>query len=151
MVKVKRNAVTINTRCTGSRAPCSDILFIHGLYTNMAFWHPTLLRELGEQSRLLMYDQRGHGYSDMPASGYTLTELAHDAAAVLDAYEAGPQTDIVAHSFGSAVAIQLARLYPDRIRSIVLLDARLRLFQPVMKLRDWPDFVSWRAPAFVML
>jgi pimeloyl-ACP methyl ester carboxylesterase len=110
----------------------------------MAFWHPALIQELAAERFLLMYDQRGHGRSDMPASGYTSSELARDATAVLDAYGA-EQTDVVARSFGSTVALQLARLFPARVRSLVLLDARLRLFQPVLKLGEWPDFERWRA------
>jgi pimeloyl-ACP methyl ester carboxylesterase len=31
------------------------------------------------------------------------------------------------------------------VRSIVLLDARLRMFQPELKLHEWPDFERWKA------
>lgn len=144
MDKVIRDSVTLNARSTGVNAPEREILLIHGLNANMAFWHPVLTRELGARRFVVMYDQRGHGRSDMPPSGYTSTELAHDAAAVLDTYGVR-QADVIAHSFGSAVALQLARLFPHRVRSIVLLDARLPLLQPALKLGDWPDFERWRA------
>lgn len=144
MDKVKRGSVTLSTRSIGARAAGREVLLIHGLNANMAFWHPVLTRELAARRFVVMYDQRGHGHSDMPPSGYTPGELAHDAAAVLDAYGV-EQADVVAHSFGSTVALQLARLFPDRVRSLVLLDARLRLFQPVLKLGEWPDFERWKA------
>jgi pimeloyl-ACP methyl ester carboxylesterase len=143
MDKVTRTSVTLNARTVGARAADRELLLIHGLNANMAFWHPALVRELAAGRFLLMYDQRGHGRSDMPSSGYTSSELARDAAAVLDAYGV-EGADVVAHSFGSTVALQLARLFPTRVRSLVLLDARLRLFQPVLKLGDWPDFERWR-------
>jgi pimeloyl-ACP methyl ester carboxylesterase len=144
MDKVIRDSVTLNARSTGVSAPGREILLIHGLNANMAFWHPALTRELGARRFVVMYDQRGHGRSDMPPSGYTSTELAYDAAAVLDTYGVR-QADVIAHSFGSTVALQLARLFPHRVRSIVLLDARLRLLQPALKLGEWPDFERWRA------
>src|SRR5688572_19070877 len=144
MDKVSRGSVTLSARSIGSRETGSEVLLIHGLKANMAFWHPVLTQDLAARHFLVMYDQRGHGLSDLPASGYTPGELAHDAAAVLDAYGVN-QADIVAHSFGSTVALQIARLFPHRVRSLTLLDARLRLFQPTLELAAWPDFERWRA------
>jgi pimeloyl-ACP methyl ester carboxylesterase len=144
MDSVRRGPVTLSARSCGERADGRELLLIHGLNANMAFWHPLLVRELAADRFLVMYDQRGHGRSDMPPSGYTSTELALDAAAVLDAYGV-EQADVVAHSLGSGAALQLARLFPDRVRSLTLLDARLRAFQAVLKLGDWPEFERWRA------
>jgi pimeloyl-ACP methyl ester carboxylesterase len=144
MDKIIRDGVTLSARSTGALTSGRELLLIHGLNANMAFWHPILLRELGAGHRLIMSDQRGHGRSDMPAVGYTPIDLARDAAAVLDGY--GVRTaDIVAHSFGAAIALQVARLFPTRVRSLVLLDPRLRVFQPELKLADWPDFQRWKA------
>jgi pimeloyl-ACP methyl ester carboxylesterase len=50
----------------------------------------------------------------------------------------------VAHSFGAAVALQLMRLHPERVRSLVLLDGRARLLQPELRLRDWHQFERWQ-------
>ena len=144
MGKVTRDSITLNARSVGEPAPGRELLLLHGLNANMAFWHPLLIRELGARRFLLMHDQRGHGRSDMPPSGYTSSELARDAVAVMDAHGVA-RADVAAHSFGSTVALQLARLFPDRVRSVVLLDARLRVLQPVLKLGDWPDFDRWKA------
>ena len=119
-------------------------LLIHGLNTNIAFWHPALVRALGDSRRLLMYDQRGHGYSDMPATGYTCSALAEDALAILDAFDVAT-VDVIAHSFGAGVALKLAQLHPDRVRSLVILDGRLRCFQPDVKIGDWSQFSRWAA------
>jgi pimeloyl-ACP methyl ester carboxylesterase len=144
MDKVTRDSVTLSARSVESQAPDGGLLLVHGLNANMAFWHPVLVRKLAARRVVVMYDQRGHGRSDMPPSGYTSSELARDAAVVLDAYGMD-RADVVAHSFGCTVALQLARLCPKRVRSLVLLDARLRMFQPVLKLADWPDFERWKA------
>jgi pimeloyl-ACP methyl ester carboxylesterase len=108
----------------------------------MAFWHPLLLRHLGAQRRLLLYDQRGHGYSNMPSSGYTSLDMAEDARAILDAHDFDV-VDVMAHSFGAGVALQLARIYPARVNSLTILDGRIRAIQALVRLRDWVHFPRW--------
>lgn len=145
IASVTRNGVTLTCRATGAGAGGGGLLLIHGLNANMAFWHPLLVRSFSANRRLLMYDQRGHGNSDTPANGYTLTELAADALAILDAHDM-PAADVVAHSFGTGVALQLARLWPDRVRSIAVLDGRIRSVQGEVRLRDWSHFARWVEP-----
>lgn len=139
---VTRAGISLSCRATGPAGTDCGALFIHGLNTNMAFWHPQIVRHVAAERRVVLYDQRGHGASDLPPSGYTLDELAADAAAVLDAHELAA-ADVVAHSFGSGVALQLARLYPERVRSLTILDGRLRAIQGEVRLRDWSFFATW--------
>jgi pimeloyl-ACP methyl ester carboxylesterase len=142
MRTVVNGGVKLNVREAGE-AHGAPVLFIHGLNTNLAFWHEDLLARLAGGRRLLLADLRGHGYSDLAPSGYTSASLAGDALAILDAH--GVETaDVVAHSFGTTVALQLARLHPARVRSLVLLDGRTRLFQADLKLGDWVQFEKWR-------
>jgi pimeloyl-ACP methyl ester carboxylesterase len=135
--------VKFSTRVTGQTPDHGTCLLIHGLNTNMAFWHPLLVRGLGNERQLVMFDLRGHGYTDLTQRGYTTASLAEDARGILDAYGAG-MVDVVAHSFGAGVALQLARLHPERVRSIVILDGRLHLLQPELRLGDWVLFDRWR-------
>jgi pimeloyl-ACP methyl ester carboxylesterase len=139
---VLSGGVRLNVREAG-QAHGTPVLFIHGLNTNLAFWHEDLLARLGAGRRLLLYDMRGHGYSDLPPAGYTSAALAADAIAILDAHGVDA-ADIVAHSFGTTVALQAARLHPERVRSLVLLDGRTRLFQADLKLGEWGQFEKWR-------
>ncbi len=141
---VHRDNVKLTGRIAGDEvAPCTGLL-IHGLNTNIAFWHPALVRALGNSHRLLMYDQRGHGYSDMPPTGYSCAELAQDALAILDSHQVAT-ADVIAHSFGSGVALKLAQLFPDRVRSLTILDGRVRCFQPDVRIGDWSHFPRWSA------
>jgi len=139
---VTREGIKLSCRATGPTESTRAVLLIHGLNTNMAFWHPLLVRQLSADRQLILYDQRGHGASDLPESGYTLADLAEDARAVLDAHGV-ESADIVAHSFGSGVAMQLARTYPQRVRSLTILDGRLRSLQGEVRLRDWTFFGKW--------
>jgi pimeloyl-ACP methyl ester carboxylesterase len=144
IIAIQNGGVKLSCRTAGDESSRGTALLIHGLNTNIAFWHPALVRALGDSHRLLMYDQRGHGYSDTPATGYTCTSLARDALAVLDACNV-TAADIVAHSFGAGVALKLAQLYPERVRSLVILDGRLRCFQPDVRVGEWSQFSRWAA------
>jgi pimeloyl-ACP methyl ester carboxylesterase len=136
--------VTLSCRTVDCDAPqAPPALLVHGVNANMAFWHPHLVQRLRAVRRLEMYDLRGHGYSDMPASGYTSRDLAEDARGVLDA-RGIESADLLAHSFGAAAALQLARLHPERVRSLVLLDARVFALQSALRLKDWSGFERWR-------
>lgn len=144
MICVLHDRVKISCRAAGLPDGIETALFIHGLNASMSFWHLLLLRQLGLQRRLIMYDQRGHGYSDLTPSGYTSADLAADAVAVLDCHEV-ERADIVAHSFGATVALQLARLYPERVRGIVVLDGHVRALQRDLRLREWNYFERWQS------
>jgi pimeloyl-ACP methyl ester carboxylesterase len=143
MRRLQIRDVRLNCRVVEADCPAVPALFLHGLNANMAFWHPRLLTHLRQDRRLILQDLRGHGYSEMPPSGYTPANLADDAAAILDACMAD-RAEIVAHSFGSNIALQLLRRHPDRVRSVTLLDARTRLLQPRLRLGDWCLFERWR-------
>jgi pimeloyl-ACP methyl ester carboxylesterase len=139
---VSNHGVKISCRSTAPVESGRAALFIHGLNTNLAFWHPLVVRQLAANRFVLCYDQRGHGGSDMPETGYTIDDLVGDALAVLDAHVVGA-ADVIAHSFGAGIALQLARKHPDRVRTITLLDGRLRSIQGVVRLGDWEHYPRW--------
>jgi pimeloyl-ACP methyl ester carboxylesterase len=76
---------------------------------------------LAERFRVIIFDPRGSGRSDVPASpdGITMATYADDAVAVIDA--AGESSaHVFGTSFGGMVAINLALIHPDRVRRLVL-------------------------------
>lgn len=142
MPTADNNGVVISYRTAGDDSVGTSALLIHGLGANMAYWHPLLVKRLGQLNRLVMFDLRGHGYSSQPARRYNSADMASDALAVLDNL-AIADCELVAHSFGVAVALQLLRMAPDRFHSLVVLDGRVRLLQPVQRLKDWQHFAKW--------
>jgi lipase len=95
------------------------LLALHGLTGHGGRW-----RRLAESRlpayRVLAPDLRGHGRST-PLPPWTLEQHAADLLAVIDGYglDAVP---VLAHSFGAAVALHLARLAPGRLSRLLLLD-----------------------------
>lgn len=69
--------------------------------------------------RVVAIDQRGHGRSDKPLSGYDITQLSDDLLAVLDALSIKTCT-LVGWSFGGQVAFRTAAVAPTRVQRLVL-------------------------------
>ena len=120
------------------------MVFIHGMAASHGFWHLNVLLPLARRFRVTLYDQRGHGSSSLPPSGYTTAELAEDLRQLLDALEV-PRAHLVGHSLGGAVALHLAAQHPDRVASLVVADTRVRALQPVQRPSDWPHWGSVKA------
>jgi 3-oxoadipate enol-lactonase len=62
------------------------LLLSNSLGTTHAMWEPQLAA-LTEHFRVLRYDRRGHGRSDVPPGPYTIAELAADVIELLDSLE----------------------------------------------------------------
>lgn len=94
-------------------------LFIPGILSNRIVWGPVTRRLTGIQS--IVVDNRDSGQSSLAASPYSIRDLAHDAFAVLD--HAGiPSAHIAGHSMGGAIAMEMALIHPDRVRSLTLVN-----------------------------
>lgn len=116
------------------------LLLVHAWAESLGAFDP-MVQRLPDDLRVLGFDQRGHGASDKPATGYLLPSLADDCAAFLDAREVS-SAYVVGSSSGGYVAQQLAVSHPDRVRGLVLVGAPLSLegapsfLDEVLALRD---------------
>jgi pimeloyl-ACP methyl ester carboxylesterase len=99
----------------GEGAP---LLLVHGLGYTRQGWGPQ--RELlVRRYRVLSYDNRGIGESEIPPGPYTVAELAGDAAQVLDE-AAVERAHVLGASLGGMVAQLLAAEQPERVDRLVL-------------------------------
>jgi pimeloyl-ACP methyl ester carboxylesterase len=91
---------------------------MHGLGYTREGWGP--LRELlAQRYRVLSYDNRGIGESEIPPGPYTVEELARDAGQVLDEAGVG-RAHVVGASLGGFAAQALAADRPERVHRLVL-------------------------------
>ena len=72
--------------------------------------------------RVLGLTRRGQGQSDKPPGGYDTDSLAEDIRLFLDALGID-RTILVGHSHAGGEMARFAGLYPDRVRSLIYLDA----------------------------
>jgi 3-oxoadipate enol-lactonase len=94
------------------------VVLIHGLGYDRLGWGP-LPDRLAENFRVVVFDNRGVGESDVPEGPYAVAQLAADVAAVLDA--AGFESaHVFGVSLGGYVALEFALTYPERLRKLVL-------------------------------
>jgi pimeloyl-ACP methyl ester carboxylesterase len=117
-------------------APREDLIMVHGLATNMAFWYLPYAPVFARRFRVTLFDMRGFGRSEMPPGGYSPQNLALDLAALMD-HLGIRSAHLVAHSFGGVVALNLACRYPRRVRSLVLADAHISAVRHSGPEREW--------------
>ncbi|WP_028009522.1 alpha/beta fold hydrolase [Solimonas flava] len=112
-----------------------DLVLVHGLATNRAFWYGGVASGLRDRFRVTLFDLPGHGYSAMPPQGYSATALGHGIVELMD--QAGiERAALVGHSFGGACALEAAVAAPRRFSHLGLLDTRVNRLQPEMRLHD---------------
>lgn len=119
------------------------VVFAHGLlFDRRIFEHQ--VEALKDRYRVIVYDSRGHGESEVTRGGYDMDTLAEDAAGLIEALDAGP-CHFAGLSMGGFVALRLASRWPELVRSLVLLDTsadpeprenlpRYRLLQGIARL-----------------
>jgi len=113
--------------CTGVRLHYAEqgdrsgpvVLMLHG-FTDSWFSYSRVLKAMDPKYHVYVLDQRGHGESDQPPSGYTPREMADDVIAFMNATGINEAT-IVGHSMGSFVAQHVAALEPQRVKKLVLI------------------------------
>jgi len=140
MQKIEVNGVNIHYEIAGTGAP---LVLIHGLMGSLSDLRLSIVPKLVDCFRVLTFDLRGHGESDMPPAGYTAADVAGDVVGLLDSQEI-ERAHIVGHSFGGAVALSVAAARPDRVVRLTVSDTVVRAFQPVLRVKDWVGWPLWR-------
>ncbi|HEV2886679.1 MAG TPA: alpha/beta fold hydrolase [Jatrophihabitans sp.] len=98
------------------------VLLIHGMVSDSTTFSRAAEQLAERGHRVLAPDLLGHGDSDKPADCYRLEDFADSLVALLTELDARAVT-VVGHSFGGAVAMQLAYDHPDLVRRLVLVSA----------------------------
>ena len=94
------------------------LVFVHGVLGSHRVW-ADLAADLAEEYTVVVPDLFGHGASATHRGDYSLG--AH-AAAVRDLVQACglDRVTIIGHSLGGGIALQFSYLFPERVRSLVL-------------------------------
>ena len=101
---------------TGTTEP---VLAVHGISSHRRLWD--WLRAESPGLSLVAPDLRGRGDSVDVTGPSSLAQHVEDLVAVLDA-QGLDRVHVVGMSMGGFVAVELAHLHPDRVRSLVLVD-----------------------------
>jgi len=98
------------------------VVLLHGFPFNRTLWREQVAT-LKERYRIITPDLRGHGETTATREPATMEEMAGDVAALLD--ELGIARVVLGGlSMGGYVALAFTRLFPERVRALILADTR---------------------------
>jgi poly(3-hydroxyalkanoate) depolymerase len=101
----------------GRRGHGRPLLLITGIGAHLDMWAP-FARLFGDRE-LIAFDPPGAGLSQRPRLPLRMRGLADVTRELLDALRL-ERVDVLGYSFGGAIAQELARRAPDRVRRLVL-------------------------------
>lgn len=95
-------------------------VFLHGLMGSGQNWR-RIVSGLGADQEILTFDQRGHGRSMKPLTGYAAEDYAEDLYLIVQ--ELGWEKFIlVGHSMGGRNALMFAHMFPEKLLKLVISD-----------------------------
>jgi pimeloyl-ACP methyl ester carboxylesterase len=136
---VRRGSLRFAVRTFGRRG--RHVVLIHGLASTQHIWDLVIPR-LERRLRVVTYDQRGHGESSKPSTGYDFASVCADLGAVLRAVKT-KRPVLVGHSYGANVAVDYAARHPRDVAGIVCVDGGMGSISEIM---SWKDAKQMLAP-----
>ena len=95
------------------------VLFIHGHPFDKSMWEPQVRALAGRGYRTLVPDLRGYGRTTVVPGVTSMDSFARDLAALLDHVKIDV-VNVVGLSMGGQIALEMYRLFPDRVDSLTL-------------------------------
>ena len=103
---------------TGSGAP--PLVFVHGFACSSDDWG-LQIKDLNSRFEIVACDLRGHGHTPGRPQECTIENFGGDVAALLSLLDL-ERSFLVGHSMGCRVVLEAARVAPERVGGLVLID-----------------------------
>ena len=134
MSKASVNGINIHYEVHGKEgAPWT--VWSHSLACSTRMWDPQVAA-FKDKYRMLVYDMRGHGASDAPATPYTLDMLADDVLGLMK-HVGVPRARFIGLSIGGMIGQTLALRNTGLFDKMVLADTTHA--QPPEALKQWEE------------
>ncbi|MER5760240.1 alpha/beta hydrolase [Streptomyces sp. NPDC002082] len=104
------------------------VVFLHGLVVDnlSSFYCPLAVPVARAGHEVVLYDLRGHGRTERPATGYDSRTAVRDLFALLGALGLGRRpVHLVGNSYGGTLALHAALARPDLVAGLTLLEPPL--------------------------
>ena len=115
---ISTNGINLHYRDWGG--PGRQVVLLHGLASSCHIWD-LVAPQLAEDFAVIAVDQRGHGLSDKPDTGYDFASVSRDLLGVIKA-RGLDRPLIVGHSWGADVALEFSVANPDAVGGICFVD-----------------------------
>lgn len=118
-------------------------VLVHGLASNARLWDGVArhLAELGHQ--VVTVDQRGHGRSSKPDTGYDFASITDDLAALIDQLNLAAPV-LAGQSWGGNVVVEFAARFPGRASAIAAIDGGV--IELARQFPEWEACATTLAP-----
>ena len=114
---------------------------VHGLASSQHIWDLVIPR-LERRFRITTIDQRGHGESSKPTTGYDFRSVSADLRRVIETIGA-KRAVLVGHSYGANVCLETAARYPKLAAGVMCVDGGMGSMSEVM---TWKEAREMLAP-----
>ena len=114
---IKAGNCKLYVRDQGGGTP---LVLCHSLFCDSTLFN-SMVSHLTGSYRIITTDARAHGKSTVPEKGFSIKDIATDYLAVMDELSV-EEAHFVGISMGGMVALNIALLAPDRVKSLVLMD-----------------------------
>ena len=108
--------VTLAYRTYGSGEP---LVLVNGLASAMDTWNPPVLDALARHFRVIVFDNRGTGYSGASGEPFSVPLFAKDTAGLMVALGIA-RAHVLGFSMGACIAQELALAFPEKVDRLVL-------------------------------
>lgn len=95
------------------------LIMIIGSSSTMDLWPPELLSRLSSNHKVVIFDNRGMGYTTATPGNFSIDQFAEDTSGLMDALGI-KKANILGWSMGSFIAQELALNHPDKVDNLVL-------------------------------
>lgn len=123
-VYVDCDGISIHILDYGSDLP--PLILCHGLTANAHCFEGYIEAGLTDHFRVIAVDLRGRGLSDKPEEAYRMEDHMKDLLIICD-YFNWDSVILGGHSFGALLSIYTAYHHPNRVKSLILIDAAARI------------------------
>ncbi|SNT36982.1 3-oxoadipate enol-lactonase [Noviherbaspirillum humi] len=127
MPHIQAGDIRLHYRIDG-REGAPWLILCNSLGTTLDMWAPQMA-QLQERFRVLRYDTRGHGQSDVTSGPYNVAQLGQDVINLMDALQI-QRAHFCGLSMGGMTGMWLGIHHPQRLQRLVLCNTAAKIGTP---------------------
>lgn len=120
------------------------LVFLHGLAANMKIWKKEIAFFKKRGYSILYFDLRGHGRSERPEDPkkYRFEYMAKDIDELLKKEKIKKKPVLIGHSMGGMINLVYYKMYPKKVRSLILVDSASENILDVTILKNYNPLIE---------